>query len=211
MCHILEVFCEKEREYYKKSGAKPMSLDDHSFQIEYSDFSIVGQPDRVDRHPDGLFILDYKSSGTVPHGSEMLEQGYRLQLPFYAVAVYRKTKQPILGVQFVELDRKGTRRNGVFFKQFNGKEPGKLTHVRSNSRSLVNLQPEEAWGEFDKLLKQYGTAYIKGSFEAKPRTAKREKECARCHLADLCGMRRLVEPSGQGSNGQSSGGADQNE
>ncbi len=202
MCILLEIFCEKERKYLAQSGATPVSLDDIHLRIQYPEFSIVGQPDRIDRHQDGLFIIDYKSSGTVPHGSEMIEQGYRLQLPFYAVAVRKKTNEPTLGVQFIELDRKGSRKSGIFFKEHNGKDAGKLTNVRSNSKSLIHLPPEEVWEKLEEQLIQNAQGFIKGQFEARPRITKREKECARCSVADLCGLRRLVE---SGTEGEGSG------
>jgi RecB family exonuclease len=187
---ILEVFCEKEREFNQRSETHPKSLDDLTFKIYYPKFSIRGQPDRIDQHKDGLFVMDYKTSGTVPHGSDMLERGYRLQLPFYALAISQKLKQPVIGLQFVELDRKGSRRSGIFFKKWNGKTPGSLTQARSNSKSLVAIEPDDAWSILEDYLIQDAENYIQGKFHAQPRVDKREKECARCSLGDLCGFRR---------------------
>jgi len=190
---VLEVFCEKEREYIQRAGTRAVSLEDLFFRLEYLNFHVVGQPDRIDQHPEGVFILDYKTSGTVPHGAEMFERGYRLQLPFYALAARKRTSQPILGVQFVELDRKGGRKSGIFFKPYNGKDKGKLTNARSNSKSLFSAHPDEIWDQFDLFLQRDGDSYVNGQFEAMPRVPKREKECSRCGLADLCGFRRIVE------------------
>ncbi|MEO5969680.1 MAG: PD-(D/E)XK nuclease family protein [Bdellovibrionia bacterium] len=137
MTTVLEVFCEKENAYLKRSQARPVILENLDLRLDYSKFSILGQPDRIDEHADGLFILDYKTSGTLPHGQDMLEMGYRLQLPFYAIAVRKKSGKPVLGVQFIELDKRGGRKSGIFFKKYNGKEPGCLTQVRGNSKSLI--------------------------------------------------------------------------
>ena len=192
MVLVLEHFREKEIEYLKKSGARPYSLENLDFKVDYGDFSVIGKPDRIDQHPDGLFVIDFKSGGVSPHGSEMIERGYRLQLPFYAIAAHRQLNQPVLGLQFVELTRKGNRRNGIFFKSHNGKEPGKLTNVRSNSKSLILSEPQEVWSKTEKFLIQNAKGYIQGQFQAKPNTDVRDKECARCRVADLCGRRRLV-------------------
>jgi len=189
----LDAFCAKEREYFDRAGTKVVSLDDMMLRLEYEDFAIVGQPDRIDEHPDGVFILDYKSSSDLPTGADMLELGYRLQLPFYALAEKRRTGREVLGVQFVQLDNKGTRSKGVFFKRHNGKEPGKLTNVRSNVKSLMSIEPAEAWSRFEDHLVTGARAYLAGQFEAKPRTKRREEECKDCRMSDLCGYRRLVE------------------
>jgi hypothetical protein len=190
MLKTLEAFCEKEREYVERSSSIPLVLDEMSLTLHYPDFSIRGQPDRVDQFQDGLFIMDYKTAGSVPHGSEMLEEGYRLQLPFYALAAQQKFKKPALGIQFVELDKKGSRRSGIFFKEYNGKGPGKLTQVRSNSKSLVSVSPQEAWSVLEDHLVQDARALIAGRFMAKPKISKTEKECQNCSLGDLCGYRR---------------------
>src|SRR6185312_15119153 len=102
--------------------------DQRQFRIEFPKFVIRGKPDRIDQHPEGVFIMDYKTSGGVPHGCEMVDEGYRLQLPFYALAVRKELNQAVLGVQFVELDRRGSRKSGIFFKPFNGKNVGCLTN-----------------------------------------------------------------------------------
>jgi ATP-dependent helicase/DNAse subunit B len=158
--------------------------------LDYPHFSLVGKPDRIDQHKDGLFILDYKSSSAVPHGSEILQQRYRLQLPFYALAVKKRFNQPILGVQFVELNRKGARKSGILFKKHNGKEPGKLTQLRSNSKSLFDVHPEEIWSLAEEALLRDAESFLQGKFVAKPRTERAEKECSSCSLGDLCGLRR---------------------
>lgn len=193
MCLVLEAFCEIEQEYLKRAGTQPLSLDSESFRMEYPDFSITGQPDRIDEHAEGLFILDYKTSGTVPHGVDMVDLGYRLQLPFYALAVQQTMRKPVLGVQFVELDRKGSRRSGIFFKCHNGKDPGRLTQVRSNSKSLMILEPEEVWSTLKTHLIESAQGLLGGRFDARPKLENREKECKRCSVSDLCGFRRQLE------------------
>jgi hypothetical protein len=124
---VLNIFCEKEKAYLERSGSRPKGLDHLELKLHYPKFSLGGQPDRIDEHPEGLFIIDYKTSGTLAHGQDMVELGYRLQLPFYALALKKESNRPILGVQFIELDKKGGRKNGIFFNKYNGKAKGCLT------------------------------------------------------------------------------------
>ncbi len=193
LVRVLDVFCEKEREYFLRAQTRPVSLDDLTLRVNYPDFSIRGKPDRIDQGSEGLFIMDYKSAGTVPHGQDILEHGYRLQLPFYAIAAARQLNQEILGVQFVELDSKGARRSGIHFTEFNGKEPGKLTQLRSNSKSLFNRPREEVWADLEDQMIQVAKAYVAGQFEARPRMKPAAKECSSCRVGDLCGVKRRTD------------------
>lgn len=193
MVKVLEVFCEKEREYFIKSQTRAISLDDLTLRLRYPNFSLRGKPDRIDQNEQGLLIIDYKSAGTVPHGQEILENGYRLQLPFYAVAAAHQLQQEVLGVQFVELDPKGGRKSGILFQEFNGKEPGKLTQLRSNSKSLFSGSREDIWHNLEQELVRTAEAYVAGRFEARPRLTPASKECGSCRVGDLCGVKRRTE------------------
>jgi RecB family exonuclease len=207
MLQVLEGFCEKEREYFKRAPSTIKSLDDTQFRLDFHGVSIVGTPDRIDEHPEGIFVIDYKTSSALPHGTDMVELGYRLQLPFYALAARRQFEKPVLGVQFVELNRKASRGSGIFFKKYNGKEPGKLTQLRANSKSLLALEPEETWARLEESLVDHARAYVSGRFEAKPK--RKEKECSTCGIADLCGFRRLSgDESNSGSGGEGGGTGD---
>lgn len=186
---VLESFWEKEKEYQERAGTRVASLEGPELRIEYPEFTIKGIPDRVDEHPEGLFILDFKTSSQLPKGKDMVEQGYRLQLPFYALAAQKQLSKPTLGVQFVELNRKAGRNSGIFFKQYNGKEPGKLTHTRSRL-SMLEGDPSEAWSKCEEHLVRHARDYLRGSFAAEPKKA---EECRSCMYSDLCGYRRLGE------------------
>ena len=189
---ILEKFCEKERSYLEKSGVVPVSLDDRTVRLRFPEFSIVGQPDRIDRHPEGLFILDYKSSGTTPHGSEMMEEGYRLQLAFYVLAIMNSSPERVIGAQWVELTRKGTRNSGIFFKAYNGKADGNLTDVQTRSKSLMASESDEVWNTLAQHVLNDATAFVHGEFAARPKTAQKDKECNSCRIGDLCGVKRCL-------------------
>jgi RecB family exonuclease len=190
MLVILDAFREKEREYFTRAPSKIASLDSTRFKLSFDDVAIVGTPDRIDEHPEGIFVLDYKTSSSLPNGTDMVELGYRLQLPFYALAASGSFHKPVLGLQFVELNRKGSRSSGIFFKKYNGKEPGKLTQLTARSKSLLPIEPEAAWSALEKQLHDQARSYVQGEFKARP---KKEKECSTCMVADFCGFRRLTE------------------
>lgn len=184
---ILNRFIEKENEYLNRAQTRTLSLENTSCEQEFAGVRVVGTPDRIEEHPEGWFVMDYKTSSAQPHGSEMLEKEYRLQLPFYALALAHQSQKKILGVQFIELTRKGGRGSGVFFKDYNGKEPGKLTQLRANVKSLMETSPEEVWSRFERAIQKCATRFVSGRFEVKP---KKDAECRLCTAKDLCGIRR---------------------
>jgi len=191
---VLEKFCAKESEFFERARTRTLSLEDLKVRLDCEGpvpFSIIGEPDRIEEHRDGLLISDYKTSSAVPNGTEMLDLGYRLQLPFYALAVKRTLKKPVIGIQFIELNRKAGRNNGIFFSRFNGKEAGKISTLRSNSKSLFTAEPDEVWSRLEEEITKQALRYLEGRFEVRPK--KREKECRACPVADLCGAKRLVQ------------------
>jgi len=196
LLRVLETFCEKEREYVQRAGTTIASLEGPALRMEFPEFAIIGIPDRVDEHPEGIFIQDFKTSSSLPKGKEMVEQGYRLQLPFYALAAQRVLQKKAIGVQFIELNKKGGRTCGVFFKQYNGKEPGNLTNTRARN-SLFDQEPGDIWVELEKQLLSHAQDYYHGRVEARP---KKEIECRTCAFVDLCGRKRLAADSGEPGN-----------
>lgn len=149
---------------------------------------IVGTPDRVDAYGDGLFVIDYKTSGRMPHASEILEKGYRLQLPFYAVALW-KQGHPVLGLQLIALDTEGSRSSGIFFEAFNDPKKG-LTAVRASSKSLVQQDPDEIWSMLEEKIRKASSEYWRGEFQVGARSENPKDECDRCRLGGLCGFSR---------------------
>jgi RecB family exonuclease len=196
---VLIAFCEKEREYIQRAHTRVLGLENIKFEVPFEGFKVVGEPDRIDEHSEGLFILDYKTASTSPSGTDILENGYRLQLPFYAIASQKMFGKSTLGFQFVQLDKKGTRSAGLFFEGTNGKDPGKLTATTRNNKSLMARPRDEVWSKLEEDIQRQGCQYIDGSFEAKPRITPRKKECDSCRIGDLCGLRRLsAETSADG-------------
>ncbi len=200
---VLEKFALKEKEYVARSGTKVLGLEGPELRLEFDRFTLIGRPDRIDENSEGVFVLDYKTSAALPNGRMMVEQGLRLQLPFYALAARQLFGKPALGVQFVELSRRANRSAGIFFKRYNGKEPGKLTATTANSKSLLDDEPDEAWAKIEEHVISHAQDYLDGRFIALP---KDPKECARCTLSDLCGWRRRSASGNAGSGEESEGG-----
>lgn len=188
LLRIIQKFVEKEEEYVARAGTKVFSLEGPELSIRYPEFTISGIPDRIDEHPEGLFILDYKSSSQLPSGKDILESGYRLQVPFYALAAQAQLKMPVIGIQYVELDKKGGRSKGVFFKKFNGKEKGKLVKTTANNKSLIDGEPDEAWSRVEDFVVKSAKGFLSGEYPARPALA---TECKSCRYDDLCGRKRI--------------------
>ena len=194
LVEIIRTFLAQEATFKMRAGTQAWVLENLELRLETPYGVVVGKPDRIDRYRDGLFIIDYKSSANVPSGRQMIDQGYRLQLPFYAISVSETFQQPVYGAQFVQLDSSGARRQGIFFTHWNGPEEGQLTHLRSNSLSLIDAEPAATWAhlraEIDKTVSQIAT----GDYSARPRLAaapnRVSAECPNCRASDLCGLRR---------------------
>ncbi len=186
---ILVSFWDDEQVYRARSETKLYSVErEQVLELEVDGTLVRGVPDRLDQHVDGVFVIDYKTTTDVPTGAEILEQGYRLQLPFYAVAAREKLGQEVLGAQYVSLGREVSRARGIFLEAYNGKNPGSLTHTRSKA-SLFSDEPEVIWSRAKALVEESVRSIKQGHYEAKPRL---EKECVRCRLTDVCGQRRFL-------------------
>ncbi len=183
---ILERFAETEQTYLERSQAKVLSLEGPELKLEFPQFEITGIPDRIDENENGLFVMDYKTASQLPHGVEMIEAGYRLQLPFYAIAAQALFKKKVVGVQFIQLNKEASRGQGVFFSPYNGKHSGCFT----NSRSKLNVLDQDidsAWKKALENIVSVAEKYSQGFFEVKPQ---KETECRFCAFQDLCGKKR---------------------
>lgn len=188
LIEVVTLFKEKDDEYKERSETKTLSLDDTELVIERAGVKLQGRPDRIDEHRDGLFIMDFKSTSSLPSGIDMVERGYRLQMPFYALALKEQTGKPVLGVQFIELTKKPSRSKGIFFEQWNGKTAGKLTNTRSKLNVFAS-PPDEVWRRADQHILQTTMQIKQKQFNAEP---KDEKECRLCAFMDLCQKRRFI-------------------
>lgn len=197
LVQVLEAFMEKEREYFERAKARVLALESDIYRLEFDGVSVYGEPDRVDDTSYGLFVMDYKTSSSLPSGAEMLKSGYRLQLPFYGLAVAEKHGKDLAGVQFIELTGAGNRGRGVFLTPYNGKDPGKPTRVTRANKSLVEGDPLAIWNQLRKHIEEAARGYVSGTYVARPRYSKPETECDGCRAADVCGYRRRMAESAE--------------
>jgi len=190
---LLGAFLEEELAYRKRSETEVLATEDQArleweTECDGKKVSIRGKADRIDQHQDGLFVIDYKSGRQDLRGADVREQGYRLQLPFYAIAAQHVFKKPVLGVQFIELTREARRSVGLFPKALNGKQAGALTQVRSNNPSLFDSDPGELWESMEERIRERVALFLGGHYSATPVMG--EKECERCRARGVCGRER---------------------
>jgi hypothetical protein len=218
---ILETFMEQEAKYVERAQTKVLAVEEPKLKYVVDlgpctiaeavaasgsgsasatplrdQVSINGIPDRIDEHPDGIFVMDYKTSTVSPKAPQMIGLGYRLQMPIYALAAAQYYSKEPLGIQFIELTRKGSRGSGVFFSNWNGKEAGSLTNATKANRSLVPDSPGEVWGKLAEEIDAHTRRYISGLVHVKPKPAKTGgpyAECESCFVRDACGQRRFLD------------------
>jgi RecB family exonuclease len=201
----IEDFSEKEKAWWKIARTDVYALEGPELRWEKDGVIIKGRPDRVDSHPDGLWLIDYKSGSQHPAGSETLEKSYRLQLPIYSLALRAQTGEEVLGYQFVEIRKKSKRSVGLTSSHYFGKDPGSLLQsIRKTSRSVVgDGSIEEIWKQFDEQVTRDLSEYRGGQFSVQPRI---EKECDRCFGRDACGQRRFPKNEESSEEGEESSG-----
>jgi RecB family exonuclease len=189
---ILSRLLEVDQKARSKSQAKIAFLENPRLALDVEGVRVQGRPDRIDQTQAGWMILDYKSGSKIPRGDQMLEFGYRLQLPAYALALQKdpELSGPVAGVQFVELTRAGTRSKGVFFEEFSGKDLGKPYNLRKGIKSLLPANPEETWQKFEEKIRAEIRNWKQAHVEARP---KLEIECEGCRMRAVCGRHRAIE------------------
>jgi RecB family exonuclease len=203
---VLDAFMHAEIKYVQRSGTKVLALEEPKLRYVVDlgvrddgtrkQVAIVGIPDRIDEHPEGIFIIDYKSGADSPNAAQMVDLGYRLQLPIYALAAENHYGKPAIGVQFVTLNRTASRARGLFFSRWNGKTPGSLTEARANNASVVDREPGEVWGDAAAQIEAHLVAYLSGKISAEPKRTKPGSpyaECETCFVRDACGQRRFLD------------------
>lgn len=184
---VLQLFVEKERDYQARYSAR---VKDSEIPLEFQmgDITLYGRADRIDETPQGeLLVIDYKTGASNPHGQDVVEQGYALQLGFYAVAARRHFSKEVAAAQFIELNATGGRARGIFPKSRVGSKPPGIAPIRSNSKSLIPGEPSEVWERIESHLGNTVTVLKEGHFRAVP---KNEADCERCSAAISCNAPR---------------------
>ncbi len=187
---LLTEFMEQEREYQSRSGAKPMAFEDEAvLQYECEGLTFTGRADRIDDHPDGLVVLDYKTQSTsqLSNARTLLDHGQGLQLGLYGLATQKKYQATVIGAHFISLNKSVNRNYGVIFSRWNGsKTPGSLTLARKGN-SLIEESPEVVWEKVEDWVRIASQKLKNADFSAHPAN---ETECTTCRYRLACGQSR---------------------
>jgi hypothetical protein len=187
MRQILESFSETEAKFRSQAGTRTLSLEGPLLQVRAGGLVIRGTPDRVEEHPEGLFLIDYKTAAQNFGAREMMEQGYGLQLAIYGLGLRNSLRREVIGAQFVELSKKVTRSRGLLFEKWNGKEPGKLHQSRAKNH-LRPEAPDEVWSRMEGEVARHAEGFRSGLVRTQPKRPL--KDCPSCNQKDVCGRRR---------------------
>ncbi len=187
---LLKEFLIDESAYRKSSQATPESFE-ADLEISLGQMQFRGRADRVDRHPDGYIVLDYKTSKTgAPGGLELFSKGIGAQLAIYALAVKERTKAEVVGALYVLLNAPFTRKKGFIFKAHPILKLGGGINF-----SRVNEEPDVVWGRARGLLEANVNRMTEGWFGAVPAS---EKNCVHCRMRLSCGEGRRSLDSEEG-------------
>jgi ATP-dependent helicase/nuclease subunit B len=156
--------------------------------VELGPLRIRGQVDRVDRVPDGLVVIDYKTGAASP-GDWDSERPAEPQMPLYALAFQRELAglaYALLRPGSVEL--RGLARSGDVF---------------GNALPRLKPPPADEWQEiiaaWRRVLEALAAAFAAGDARVDPVQPKGESgTCAWCHLATLCRRDELLRAGALG-------------
>ncbi len=190
---LLCLFLEKEWAYRARAGVRLLAAEEDAklewgFVHEGRSYRVRGKADRIDEHPDGLWVIDYKSGGQSHKGGDMRQRGYRLQLAFYAIAAQARFEKPVLGAQLVEVTRAAKRGVGFFPKKWNGRREGCLTEAGSTNSSLFDFSPSDLWNAMEERIRSAVVSRAAGVHDARPVIG--DSECRECRLRSACGQAR---------------------
>lgn len=186
LLNVLNAFAKKESEYRERSGSIPKYFEGPALKLDIGGLTIHGRPDRIDEHAEGYFVIDYKTSSHVPSGEDMVNLGYRVQLPFYAIAFEKLFQKKMLAGQFVELTKDAKRTHGILPAALNGKKPGQLSNSRAK-RSVLQGESEEFWNKSLTHIERVVSEFQRGEHKAFPVL---ENECTDCMARNSCGRSR---------------------
>jgi RecB family exonuclease len=148
----------------------------HGDGIDLGGFLLAGRVDRIDTGPEGLMIIDYKSSTATPV-ARFPKEG-KIQLQLYAVAASRVFGLPVSGALYRSLATPSDRGFAL---------PGVVSPgiVRTDRRSAAEI--DELLGAAVETARAVVEAMRAGEIAPRPE----ELRCTRCGFAGFCaGARR---------------------
>ena len=188
----LQAFAADEIEYRARSGTDLLESE-KEVEVELSGLPLRGRIDRIDRHDDGLVVMDYKTGGGSVDGTKAIELGKNLQLGLYALAVRKVLGEEVITAQYVKIDETGVNRNsGFLFSRWNkGKKADPvekpISTARSVSKSLFSAEPDEIWQKVETRVDSLAQSIREGDYSPKPADP---KDCAECRYQTVCGESR---------------------
>jgi hypothetical protein len=187
---LLKEFVRDEAAYRESSQAIP-ELFESDLKLVLSDVKFRGRADRIDRHPDGYVVLDYKTAKSgAPGGLELFSKGLGGQLAVYALALKEQTNEEVIGALYVLLNEPITRKKGFIFKKYPILKLGGGVNF-----SRVSEDPEVIWGRARVLMEESVKKLASGHFWAAPAS---EKNCVKCRMRLSCGEGRRSLDSEEG-------------
>ncbi len=191
---LLEEFLLSEAGYRERSGAELKELE-HEVIWNKEGITWKGRADRIDQHAEGLILIDYKTSSSLPTGKETVEKGLGLQLAIYSLALKDKFNQEVVAAQYLQLTQQKINRNvGVLFQKWNQSKPTQpvpygITNASSRSQSVFTEEPDVIWARVDEKITSLIIKLKQGNFSAKPADP---DECTRCRYVLVCGKKRIA-------------------
>lgn len=161
-------------------GYKPVAHElafgsDTEHRIQIGDVQVRGFIDRVDQGPDGVVVIDYKSSRDV-YGYRSFPTYGLLQAPVYATVAAQVLNAPVAGALYRSL--RTLKARGFYLD-----EALCLDERGSRNDALSAAGVEELLGETAELVSRAALGIRSGDIS--PRPAK--KTCAHCGARIVCG------------------------
>ena len=176
---LLTAWLEKERERARE-GWRFETAEERFEGLPLADtgVSVRGRVDRVDSHPEGRALWDYKA-GQVPPAKEVLEFMVRPQLPAYLLSL----KKGLLRCRYDQ----GKRLETGYITLRKASE----VDVKPLKDSRKEIDWEDFFARWEKRIQERLAGSLLGHFAADPiprPTPRDEGACKYCSYIDLCGL-----------------------
>lgn len=139
--------------------------------IDLGGFRLKGRVDRIDTGPEGLVVIDYKSSSATPAG-RFLKEG-KIQLQLYAIAASRRLGLPVAGALYRSLAT--LRDRGFLLPDVTA--PGIVSTDRRSAEEI-----DELLGQAVETARTAVDAMRAGDIPSRPD----DRRCSRCVAAGFC-------------------------
>ncbi len=187
---ILAEFMVQELAYRARAKTETLAMEeDLKLELNVGDFVFSGRADRIDQHPEGLIVIDYKTQSQLTPGQDILEKGKSVQLALYGLALKERFNQEVVGAQYIKLSQKEVNRNqGILFKKWNGaKVDHAITAASPRNRAVIDLEPDQVWEQLRIKVIEKVNQLKTADFSPTPVDP---KDCTSCRYQLSCGWLR---------------------